>query len=159
MIRSERRKKIIEMRNNGISTREIAKELNLSLNNINATVAHMIKLGYIPSFTHGETQERYQKYLENRVVTNPQIIIDLYKSGISKDSIARQVKETYNHVVKVLRGVRKQQTNEFKNKVIEVYNSGKTYREMQEILGCKAGRLAITVHRLVKEGKVKHRKG
>lgn len=151
-MRSERRKKIVELRAKGLPTREIAKTLGVSLNNIQATLAHMIKLGYITKFTPEQIAEKYKKSVHARHA-DPQIIIEL-RNSLNPQEIARTLNQKLGYVKKVLKGVQKKKAALFKEKVIELYATGTPYKEMMRIFNCSSGRIGVVVNRLVKQGKL-----
>jgi DNA-binding NarL/FixJ family response regulator len=160
--RSERRKKIIEMRANGVSTRKIAQELGITFNNVCATIGAMRKLGYLSKIEPEETRDRAKQYFASIKKTDPTLIIELNQKGLSRKAIAEKLNEKLGYVVKVLQklklpSLKRQQTAQFRKQLIELYNAGRTYKELVEILQRPIGRIAVEVHRLVNKNKLQLR--
>lgn len=155
-LRSERRKKIVELRNKGLSARQIAAELQIDYNVLSATLADMRKKGYVPYVEKNEAVKR-QKASRNIGHIDPDVIIKLKDDGWTQEQIAEKTKEPFNFVANILKGRRSQKTEEFRLKVIELYKLNFTYEEMAKELNSSVGHLGITVRRLVQKGRLKYR--
>lgn len=152
-LRSERRKRIIELRNQGKTIAEIRTILGMDRNNLASTMAQMRKAGTLPCIPHQEAVKRQQEAVRKRGC-DPKLILDLHANGHSQDAIAEQLKQKKGYVARILKNVQKQETEQFRNKLIELYTRGITYKSMALILNTSIGCCAVTVNRLVKKGRL-----
>jgi transposase len=156
MFRSERRRKIAALRADGKTVAEISEILGIHKHNLSATLAHMRKRGAIPSIPLEEARRR-QKEAVNKRHIDPKIILELHKQGLSQDAIAKKLKQRKGYVASVLKNIRKAETKAFREKLIILYERGLSYESMAKILNSTLGCCAVTVNRLVKQGKLQHR--
>jgi len=155
-LRSERRKRIVELRQQGKTIAEIRTILGMAKNNLSATLAHMRKQGSLPAIPQQEAVRRQKEAVKKRGC-NPELILNLHRQGLSQDAIADQLKQRKGYVSRILRNVQKQETETFRIKLIALYQSGMTYKDMATQLNVTIGCCGVTVNRLVKQGKLKLR--
>lgn len=157
---NEKMQKIIELRNQGVPTRGIAKEIGISLNYVRTTIDRMIKLGYISKFSEKEVRDRYMNAVALRKSKrpSPQTIIELYQQGLTKKEISEKLNLGKHFVWDILKDICQQKSYLFKTKLIEMYEAGIPCKEMAEQLNCSEAKVSVSVHRLVKQGKLKLRK-
>lgn len=138
----------------------MAKELSVSLNNMRATVNQMIKKGYVSKFDPKEIMDKYVAFVELRKSKrpDPQVLIELHKQGFSKKEIIEKLEIGERFASDTLNGMAKQKSSLFKTKLIEMYEAGIPLKEMAEKLNCSESKVGVSVHRLVKQGKLKSRK-
>lgn len=151
-LRSERRKRIVELRNEGKTIAEIRSILGMDRNNLASTLAQMRKAG-LPCITTEEAVKRQKEAVRKRGC-DPKLILDLHNAGHSQDAIAQQLNQKRGYVARILKNVQKQETEQFRNKLIELYNRGIPYKSMALILNTSIGCCAVTVNRLVKKGQL-----
>lgn len=153
---SERTNKIIELRAEGLTIREIAAELNISINSLNMALTRLRKSGRVPRI---DKQEEVRRQLASKIRkrANPQIILDLYNQGLSQSNVAKQLNQKTAYVHEIVKNLRTQKAATLKTWVIELYDSGKTYKEMAQITGRSMGYLGVIVYKLVKKGIITHR--
>jgi len=156
-LRSERRKKIVELRQQGKTVAEISAILGIDKNNLNATLAHMRKRGTLAHIPHEEAVRRQKESVRKRGC-DPQTIFDLHNKGLSQDAIALELKQRRGYVARVLNNVKKRKADAFRTKIIELYQRGLSYKSMALVLNVSLGYCAVTVNRLVKKGLLTHRK-
>jgi len=156
---NERMQKIIELRNKGVSTRNMAKELDISLSNMQVTVNRMIKLGYISKFDPKEVMDKYVAFVELRKSKRPdqQTVIELYQQGLTKKDISEKLNLGERFVRDILKDICKQKSSSFKTNLIEMYEADIPCKEIAKQLNCSEGKVNISIHRLVKQNKLKRR--
>jgi len=151
-LRSDRRKQIVTLREQGKTIAEIRAILGMDRNNLASTLAQMRKAG-LPCISNEEAVKRQKEAVQKRHC-DPALILNLHQQGLSQDAIAQQLKQKKGYVARVLKDVQKQETEQFRIKLIELYNRGIPYKTMALVLNTSIGCCAVTVNRLVKKGKL-----
>lgn len=183
-LKTERRKKIIELRNAGLTLKEIAYHIGESRSKTAAAIESLLKLGLIPKIHPAESRKRYLDSLKLRKYPkfpfNKDHITALYYKYKKQEDVAQElnvapttitairkinedliIAECANNnkyaILRFLIALRKKDKLKFKEKLIELYNRGLTYGSLAVVMNAPYNQLRDMLHKLFLKGKLKRR--
>lgn len=156
---SARTRKIIELRAQGATIREIAVAVGVPAESIGSYMARLRKNGSIPRLTKEETvkRQRAARLKPDKAHCDPQLIIDLYKKNYPNRTliatIASELNQSETYVSKVLKAYHQSK----KDKVIALWQRGIILKTIAQLVGWTEAHVITFVYRLIKKGVLSHR--
>lgn len=156
-MRSELRKNIMMLRERGLTRKEISKELGITRNFLDATLAQMIKLGYVCKVDKEEAARRRQHSIDSQKPAT-ELILELDGKGHTTAEISELLDGSEHYIASVLKPIRAARRKQFKDKLINLYISGLPYKEIAQEMDRSLGQIGVMLYRLGKQGKIKLRR-
>jgi DNA-binding MarR family transcriptional regulator len=147
----------MSLREQGFTRKEITEQLGITRNFLDATLAQMIKLGYVHKINKEEAARR-------RIISvysnKPSLekLIELDEKGFTTAKIATMTGTTQHYVASMLKPIRAKRRQQFNDKLINLYISGMPYKDIAVEMDRSLGQIGVMIYRLAKQGKIKLRK-
>ena len=155
----ERRKQVARLYNEGKRKKEIAQELQVSIDTVNVDIQELIKNGIVQELKKGNAKKVEERRKE---------VARLYNEGKSRREIVQELQVSVGTVTMdiqklIKNGIIQKRTDvkrnakkkeERRKKVARLYNEGKSRKEIAEELQISVATVGVYIQELIKNGAV-----
>lgn len=152
--------KVLALRNKNFTRRQIAQTLGITMNNVHANMAVLIKEGHVKRISKKESQKRQQTskgYAEKNEQAEKEII-ELIKLGYTYKQVSEKLNQPRSYIAKIMAVVKPSLKEEFENSIIQMYRQDVVYEEIAARLHTSCRDVCKVVQRFIDQGILQKRK-